>query len=225
MWTARGRLHCIHHINGVRHWGNGCITNNKRKAKWSYQKRPVHRLQLKLVVTELFLACGVAFIVRENSPFKLQMYCFNHLKKKKKIYSILNECEHEPALSAKFPPSLTCDVSHPARAPPPCGRSERWSAERSLGIKRGFCRNPVNDWILADTRPSVLSNHPLDAKCSRWQLRVIHSPLNDLVRREKRESGCALASEPHDVFQRGEVFIYGLTPTLRRWRRCLAHFA
>lgn len=59
-----------------------------------------------------------------------------------------------------------------------------WTTEQSLGIKYGFCCNPVSDWILAGIPCSILSSRFWDAKCSRWQLcrpaMVIQSPLNDL---------------------------------------------
>lgn len=95
-----------------------------------------------------------------------RLYGPSYVSKSWNEYSPLDYWEQKLVLSAEFlhltlPPMTTS---------PPVSRPAWWSAERSLGIKRGFGCNPVNDWILADIPCSILPNKLRDAKCSRWQL-------------------------------------------------------
>lgn len=95
--------------------------------------------------------------------------------------------------------------------------------QQSLGIKKGFCCNPVNDWILADILHSILPNRLWDAKCSRWQLQSHGYPFSSKWPFEAWKDclNCALTSQLHIFFtaMKDLFMLWSLSFTHDNWVR------
>lgn len=130
------------------------------------------------------------------------------------LLCIYNGCHVCPEVGRNIPPWFKpcCQQNfsfvniwhcHPWRHCPPIGRPAWWSAEWSLGIKRdcAVIQSMIGYWqtFCAPSFSTMLCGMP-NAPGGSCRAVVIHSPPNDLMRREERGSECALISQLHIFF-------------------------